>query len=560
MGMLDGKVAIVTGAGNGVGRGEAVMLADHGAKVVVNDLGGSVTGEGSDKRAADEVVDVIKKRGGEAVANYDSVADFEGAKNIIGTAIDAFGRLDVLVNNAGILRDKMMFSMTPEDFDAVVKVHMYGAFNTMHHASVYWRNESKEGRQPRASIVNTVSSAGLQGQASQINYGAAKAGIAAMTIIASLELERYGVRANCIGPGGATRMVAQAMKIEVKNPEDYTEFESDEPGQLGARRRVARVRRVAARHRSGAPPRRQQPRALPGRGRWASSSSPPTRTATPKQWDPADIGRIAQPLRLRQREPRHRRPAPRLTTAWPTKRRDRRRGALRLGRVDTKTPFELHYQAASRALADAGLTKDDIDGLGSSGMGLLAPIEIGEYLGLRPTWVDGTGVGGSHVGVHGRARDRGDLAGHVEVVVLVYGSTTRADLKARRRSANLVVRRPRPGAVRHAVRAHADREVRDGGAPHMHEFGTTIEQLAEIAVSTPLQRVAQPRGLLPRPDHDRRRAELADDRRPAHQAALLHPQRRRRRGRAHVRGAGPRPAPSSRSGCSAPARRRRTRR
>jgi len=180
MGMLDGKVAIVTGAGNGVGRGEAIMLADHGAQVVVNDLGGSVSGEGSDKRAADEVVEVITKRGGEAVANYDSVADFEGAKNIIGSAIDAFGRLDVLVNNAGILRDKMMFSMSPEDFDSVVKVHMYGAFNTMSHASAYWRNESKEGRQPRAAIINTVSSAGLQGQASQINYGAAKAGVAAM--------------------------------------------------------------------------------------------------------------------------------------------------------------------------------------------------------------------------------------------------------------------------------------------------------------------------------------------------------------------------------------------
>src|SRR3954447_16691210 len=117
MGMLDGKVAIVTGSGNGVRRGEAIMLADHGAKVVVNDLGGSVTGEGSDKRAADEVVEVIKKRGGEAVANYDSVSDFAGPQNIVGTAIDAFGRLDVLVNNAGILRDKMMFSMSPEDFN-----------------------------------------------------------------------------------------------------------------------------------------------------------------------------------------------------------------------------------------------------------------------------------------------------------------------------------------------------------------------------------------------------------------------------------------------------------
>lgn len=230
-GMLDGKVAIVTGAGNGVGRGEAILLADHGAKVVVNDLGGSVTGEGSDAKVADQVVEVIKSRGGEAVANYDSVSDFQGAANIVKTAVDSFGRLDVLVNNAGVLRDRMMFSMEPEDFDTVVKVHMYGTFNTMHHASAYWRNESKEGRQPSASIVNTVSSAGLQGQASQINYGAAKAGIAAMTIIASLELVRYGVRANCVGPGGFTRMVGQARAdIEVKNPEEYTEFDAMNPG------------------------------------------------------------------------------------------------------------------------------------------------------------------------------------------------------------------------------------------------------------------------------------------------------------------------------------------
>src|SRR5690242_7444350 len=148
MGMLDGKVAVVTGAGNGVGRGEALMLAAHGAKVVVNDLGGSVSGEGSDQRVADEVVKVIESRGGEAVANYDSVSDFEGAKAIIQNAVDAFGKLDVLVNNAGVLRDRMMFSMSPEDFDTVLKVHLYGSFNTMHHASVYWRNESKEGRQP----------------------------------------------------------------------------------------------------------------------------------------------------------------------------------------------------------------------------------------------------------------------------------------------------------------------------------------------------------------------------------------------------------------------------
>ena len=294
MGMLDGKVAIVTGAGNGVGRGEAIMLADHGAKVVVNDLGGSVSGEGEgDKRAADEVVDVIKSRGGEAVANYDSVADFEGAKNIVGTAIDAFGRLDVLVNNAGVLRDRMMFSMSPEDFDTVVKVHMYGTWNTMHHASAYWRNESKEGRQPRASIVNTVSSAGLQGQASQINYGAAKAGIAAMTIIASLELKRYGVRANCIGPGGFTRMVAQAMKdIEVKNPEDYDDVRRHEPRQLGARRWCS-SRPTTSLHVTGQVLRMVGNNLCVYRP-WEMGEQflATEKDGSPKQWDPADIGRI----------------------------------------------------------------------------------------------------------------------------------------------------------------------------------------------------------------------------------------------------------------------------
>ena len=231
MGICDGKVAIVTGAGNGVGRGEAIELADQGAKVVVNDLGGDVTGQGADKRAADQVVDVIKSRGGEAVANYDDVADFNGAKNIVDTALDAFGQLDVLVNNAGILRDKMLFTMAETDFDAVIRVHLKGTWNTMHHASAHWRERSKAGDQPSAAIVNTVSSAGLQGQASQSNYGAAKAGIAAMTIIASLELARYGVRANCIGPGGFTRMVGQARAdVTVKHPEEYTEFDAMNPG------------------------------------------------------------------------------------------------------------------------------------------------------------------------------------------------------------------------------------------------------------------------------------------------------------------------------------------
>ncbi|MBM3693444.1 MAG: SDR family NAD(P)-dependent oxidoreductase [Actinobacteria bacterium] len=231
MGMLDGKVAIVTGAGRGVGRGEAVALAAHGAKVVVNDLGASVVGEGADLSPAQEVVEVIRSRGGEAVVNGDDVSDFEGARRIVQSAIDAFGALDVLVNNAGILRDRMIFSMSEEEFDSVIRVHLKGTFNTMRHASEYWRTESKEGRQPRASIINTVSSAGLQGQASQANYGAAKAGIAAMTIIASLELVRYGVRANCIGPGGFTRMVGAAKQdVVVRHPDEYETFDRMNPG------------------------------------------------------------------------------------------------------------------------------------------------------------------------------------------------------------------------------------------------------------------------------------------------------------------------------------------
>jgi len=231
MGLLDGKVAIVTGAGHGVGRGEALELAAAGAKVVVNDLGGSVTGEGADKRPAEEVASIIRDRGGEAVANYDDVADFKASANIIEQAVEQFGRLDIVVNNAGILRDKMIFSMSEEDFDSVIRVHLKGTFCMTRHASAYWREQSKAGDQPRAAIVNTVSSAGLQGQASQANYGAAKAGIAAMTIITSLELGRYGVRANAIAPGGFTRMVGQAMKdIEIKEPDEFTEFNAMNPG------------------------------------------------------------------------------------------------------------------------------------------------------------------------------------------------------------------------------------------------------------------------------------------------------------------------------------------
>jgi NAD(P)-dependent dehydrogenase (short-subunit alcohol dehydrogenase family) len=226
MGILDGKVAIVTGSGHGIGRGEALELAAQGAKVVVNDLGGSSIGEGSDKRPAEETVAVIKARGGEAVANYDDVADFGGAENLIATAYEAFGGHDILINNAGIIRDKMIVSMTEEDFDSVVRVHLKGTFAATKFACIRWRERFKTGEPVRAAIVNTVSSAGLQGNAGQANYGSAKGGIAALTIITSLEGSRYGVRANAIAPGGVTRLTGGVLKdVELKEAEEYDEAE-----------------------------------------------------------------------------------------------------------------------------------------------------------------------------------------------------------------------------------------------------------------------------------------------------------------------------------------------
>jgi NAD(P)-dependent dehydrogenase (short-subunit alcohol dehydrogenase family) len=226
MGILEGKIAIVTGAGHGIGRGEALELASQGARVVVNDLGGSASGEGADKRAADEVAEVIIKRGGEAIANYDDISDWEGAARLIATAYEAFGGLDILVNNAGIIRDKMIVSMTEDDFDSVLRVHLKGTFATTHHACTRWRERTKAGETVRAAIVNTVSSAGLQGNVGQANYGSAKAGIAALTIITSLEGSRYGVRANAVAPGGVTRLSAAVVKdMEVKEADEFGDDE-----------------------------------------------------------------------------------------------------------------------------------------------------------------------------------------------------------------------------------------------------------------------------------------------------------------------------------------------
>ncbi|MGI8663679.1 MAG: SDR family oxidoreductase [Acidimicrobiales bacterium] len=233
MGLLDGKVAIVTGAGRGIGRGEALELAAQGAKVVVNDLGGSHTGEGADKRPAEEVVEIITQRGGDAVANYDDVGDWGGAENLVRSAVDAFGALDIVVNNAGILRDKSIVKMSEDEFDSVLRVHLKGTFNTTHFAGLYWQDESKAGNPRRAAFVNTVSSAGLQGNKGQANYGAAKAGIAALTTITALEMGRFGVRANAVAPGGATRMVAAAMpqiKVTEADQVEDGEFDRLNPG------------------------------------------------------------------------------------------------------------------------------------------------------------------------------------------------------------------------------------------------------------------------------------------------------------------------------------------
>jgi NAD(P)-dependent dehydrogenase (short-subunit alcohol dehydrogenase family) len=207
VGLLDGKVAIVTGAGRGIGRAEALLLASEGASVVVNDLGGDWTGEGKDDRPAQQVVDEVVAAGGTAVANYDDVASWEGAQALIDGAVQTYGALDVLVNNAGILRDKMSFNMTEDDWDAVVKVHLKGHFCPSRFAASYWRQRSKETGAPAgAAIVNTSSESGLYGNAGQLNYAAAKAGIAAMTVVLARELERVGVRVNAIAPVARTRL------------------------------------------------------------------------------------------------------------------------------------------------------------------------------------------------------------------------------------------------------------------------------------------------------------------------------------------------------------------
>jgi NAD(P)-dependent dehydrogenase (short-subunit alcohol dehydrogenase family) len=204
--LCEGRVAIVTGAGRGIGREHALLLATHGAKVVVNDLGGEVDGTGGDLSPAQQVVEEIEAMGGEAVANGDDVSSWEGAQRMVNMAVESFGGLDVLVNNAGILRDRMLTNMTEAEWDAVIQVHLKGTFAPSRWASAYWRERAKAGETNDGRIINTTSVSGIYGNPGQTNYGAAKAGIAAFTIIAAQELHRYGVTVNAIAPAALTRM------------------------------------------------------------------------------------------------------------------------------------------------------------------------------------------------------------------------------------------------------------------------------------------------------------------------------------------------------------------
>ncbi|MDG2026128.1 MAG: SDR family NAD(P)-dependent oxidoreductase [Acidimicrobiales bacterium] len=206
--LLEGKVALITGAGRGIGREHALMMAEQGAKIVVNDLGGDAAGGGEDLTPAQDVVAEIEAMGGDAVVNGGNVAIFDDAKAMIDQALDSFGDLNIVVNNAGILRDRMLFSMSEEDWDSIMAVHLKGTFGPAHHASSYWRAKAKAGDEVYGRIINTASPSGIYGNIGQTNYGAAKAGIAAFSIIAAQELIKYGVTVNCIAPGAISRMTA----------------------------------------------------------------------------------------------------------------------------------------------------------------------------------------------------------------------------------------------------------------------------------------------------------------------------------------------------------------
>jgi NAD(P)-dependent dehydrogenase (short-subunit alcohol dehydrogenase family) len=234
MGALDGRVAIITGAGRGIGREHALLFAAEGAKVVVNDLGGTNDGTGTDATPAQQVVDEITAMGGQAVANYDNVADWEGAQHMINAAVEAFGDLDILVNNAGILRDRVLVNMTEAEWDAVIAVHLKGHFAPSRWAAAYWREQHKAGVTKPRNIVHTSSTSGLFANPGQSNYGAAKTGIATFSQILAKELARYNVKSNSIAPAARTRLTEATPGLgeRIAAPSDAAQFDEWDPANI----------------------------------------------------------------------------------------------------------------------------------------------------------------------------------------------------------------------------------------------------------------------------------------------------------------------------------------
>jgi NAD(P)-dependent dehydrogenase (short-subunit alcohol dehydrogenase family) len=232
MGICEGRVVIVTGAGRGIGREEALLFAAEGAKVVVNDYGVDLDGGGARSEVAESVVEEIRGMGGEAVANGDDVSDWEGSQRLINLAIETFGGLDTLVNNAGILRDRMLINMTEDEWDAVIRVHLKGTFCTTRWAAAYWRERVKAGETNAARVVNTSSGSGLYGNPGQSNYGAAKSGIASFSVIVAKELARYGVNVNAIAPGARTRMTMSVPGAAARPEPKPEEFDRRDPANV----------------------------------------------------------------------------------------------------------------------------------------------------------------------------------------------------------------------------------------------------------------------------------------------------------------------------------------